>query len=83
LTQLPALNTVKVNGFDQQAFDRLLAISSAYGTPTIYCTEEFAATILPENDNGTYVRWSDNMKDTLWNNGRFASYRNHVINILP
>ena len=83
LTQLPALNTVKVNGFDQQAFDRLLAISSAYGTPTIYCTEEFAATILPENDNNTYVRWSDNMKDTLWNNGRFASYRNHVINILP
>jgi len=83
LTQLPALNTVKVNGFDQQAFDRLLAISSMYGTPTIYCTEEFAATILPENDNGTYVRWSDNMKDTLWNNGRFASYRNHVINILP
>ena len=83
LTQLPALNTVKVNGFDQQAFDRLLAISSAYGTPTIYCTEEFAATILPETDNGTYVRWSDNMKDTLWNNGRFASYRNHVINILP
>ena len=83
LTQLPALNTVEVNGFDQQAFDRLLAISSAYGTPTIYCTEEFAATILPENDNGTYVRWSDGMKDTIWNNGRFASYRNHVINILP
>jgi hypothetical protein len=83
LTQLPALNTVRVNGFDQKAFDRLLAISASYGTPTIYCTEEFAATILPEDDNGTYVRWSDNMKDTLWNNGRFASYRNHVINILP
>ena len=83
LTQLPALNTVRVNGFDQQAFDRLLAISSAYGTPTIYCTEEFANTIMPDSDNGTYVRWSDNMKDTIWNNGRFASYRNHVINILP
>lgn len=83
LTQLPALNTVRVNGFDQKAFDRLLAISASYGTPTIYCTEEFAATILPEDDNGTYVRWSDNMKDTLWNNGRFASYRNHIINILP
>lgn len=83
LTQLPALNTVRVNGFDQKAFDRLLAISSSYGTPTIYCTEEFAATILPEDDNGSYVRWSDNMKDTIWNNGRFASYRNHVINILP
>lgn len=83
LTQLPALNTVEVNGFDEKAFDRLIAISAAYGTPTIYCTEEFAQTILPSNGNGTYASWSDSMKDTIWNNGRFASYKNHVINILP
>ena len=79
LTQLPALNTVEVDGFDMQAFDRLLAISAAYGTPTIYCTEEFAAKILPEK----WDAWSDNMKDTLWNNGRFANYKGHVLNILP
>ena len=80
LTQLPALNTVEVDGFDRQAFDRLLAISSAYGTPTIYCTEEFAATIVPEEK---WASWSDNMKETIWNNGRFASYKGHVLNILP
>jgi len=79
LTQLPALNTVEVDGFDVQAFDRLLAISAAYGTPTIYCTEEFAAKILPEK----WDAWSDNMKDTIWNNGRFANYKGHVLNILP
>lgn len=79
LTQLPALNTVEVDGFDMQAFDRLLAISAAYGTPTIYCTEEFAAKILPEK----WDAWSDNMKDTVWNNGRFANYKGHVLNILP
>ena len=79
LTQLPALNTVEVDGFDMQAFDRLLAISAAYGTPTIYCTEEFAAKILPEK----WDAWSDNMKDTIWNNGRFANYKGHVLNILP
>ena len=79
LTQLPALNTVEVDGFDSQAFDRLLAISAAYGTPTIYCTEEFAAKILPEK----WDAWSDSMKDTIWNNGRFANYKGHVLNILP
>ena len=79
LTQLPALNTVEVDGFDMQAFDRLLAISAAYGTPTIYCTEEFAAKILPEK----WDAWSDSMKDTIWNNGRFANYKGHVLNILP
>lgn len=83
LTQLPALNTVVAAGFDEKAFDRLIAISAAYGTPTIYCTEEFAQKILPSNGNGTYASWSDSMKDTIWNNGRFASYKNHVINILP
>lgn len=83
LTQLPALNTVVCAGFDEKAFDRLIAISAAYGTPTIYCTEEFAQKILPSNGNGTYASWSDSMKDTIWNNGRFASYKNHVINILP
>lgn len=83
LTQLPALNTVVAAGFDEKAFDRLIAISAAYGTPTIYCTEEFAQKILPSDNGGTYAKWSDNMKDVIWNNGRFASYKNHVINILP
>lgn len=79
LNQLPALNTAEVTGFDEKAFDRLISIAAAYGTPTIYCTEEFASTIKPADANA----WSDNMRDTIWNNGRFASYKNHPITILP
>lgn len=79
LNQLPALNSAMVAGFDEKAFDRLLSISAAYGTPSIYCTEEFAQTIRPADAS----MYSDNMKDVIWNNGRFASYKNHPITILP
>lgn len=79
LNQLPTMNKVEASAFDEKAFDRLISIAAAYGTPTIYCTEEFASTIRPENAN----MWSDNMKDVIWNNGRFASYKNHPVVILP
>ena len=80
INQLPTANKVSTTGFDEASFDRLLAVCSAYGDPTIYCTEEFASTIRPADGS---FRWSDNMKDVFWNNGRFASYKNHPIVILP
>lgn len=48
INQLPANNTAVVNGFDEQAFDTLLTIVSAYGVPTIYCTQEFAVKMIPQ-----------------------------------
>ena len=50
--------------------DRLISVAEAYGNATIYCTYEFAATMVPSEG------WiSDNMKDQMWNNGYLANYK--------
>ena len=43
ITQLPAANQHKASGFVETEFDKLIAVASAYGAPTVYCTYEFAA----------------------------------------
>lgn len=78
INQLPPANRVAFNGFDQAEFDRLLQIASAYGEPTIYCTEEFAVKLVPQEA----WRYTESMKDELWKNGRFQNYRNKKIIIL-
>ena len=61
VSQLPAANKVSWAGFDEGALDYLVNTASAYGTPTIYCTREFAVKIIPETG------WvSDRMKDERW-----------------
>lgn len=47
VNQLPPANRVACAGFDEAAMDRLIMIASAYGTPTIYCTYEFAVRMIP------------------------------------
>jgi hypothetical protein len=72
------VNTTSQTGFDEVEMDRLLATADAYGKSTIYCTFEFAATMLPD------VAWaSDSMKQTVWTNGYFSSYKGHNVIILP
>ena len=45
--------------------DKLLAVADSYGQATIYCTFDFAATMLP-----TESGWvSNERKNTRWNNG--------------
>ena len=67
-------------GFNEKEMDRLLSISDSYGgRATIYCTFEFAATMIPSD-----VRWaSDAIKNTLWNNGYLGSYKGHQVIVLP
>lgn len=78
ITQLPAANQVSNNGFDESSFDRLLATAGAYGMPTIYCTYEFAAKMMPSSD------WiSESMKDEKWANGYFTRYKGYPVIILP
>lgn len=78
VNQLPAANKVVGNGFEEAQMDRLLAIASAYGDPTIYCTLEFAVKMVPEEG------WrSDRMKDERWNNGFLANYKGKRVVILP
>ena len=79
----PANKTAQTT-FDEAVMDQLLTTADAYGKSTIYCTFEFAATMKPTASNA--VNWnafSDNMKDQIWNNGYFATYKGHPVIILP
>ena len=72
-------NVTTQNGFNEKEMDRLLSISDSYGgRATIYCTFEFAATMIP-SDN----RWSNEMKNTMWNNGYLGAYKGHQVIVLP
>ena len=78
INQLPPANRVAANGFDEAEFDRLLTIASAYGTPSIYCTYEFAVRMIPQEA----WRYTEDMKRDLWNNGRLATYKGRTVTIL-
>lgn len=78
INQLPPANRVAANGFDEAAMDKLITIASAYGTPTIYCTHEFAVKMIPKEA----WRYTEAMKDELWRTGRLASYKNVRVVIL-
>jgi hypothetical protein len=57
--------------------DRLISVADAYGKATIYCTYEFAATMIPAEG------WiSDAMKDQKWQNGYLGNYKGHQVIVL-
>lgn len=75
--QLQASNVYVGNSFVEAEMDALLAKASAYGTPTIYCTFEFAATMLPQEG------WiSNEMKNERWQNGYLGNYKGHRVIVL-
>lgn len=78
VNQLPPANRVAATGFDEQAFDKLLTIAAAYGTPTIYCTYEFAVNMIPKEA----WRYTEAMKTELWKNGRLQDYKGKTVVIL-
>lgn len=78
LGQLPPVNRVAANGFDEAAFDQLLMVSGSYGTPVIYCTQEFAVKMIPNEA----WRYTEAMKDELWRTGRLANYKGYKVVIL-
>ena len=78
INQLPPANRVAAVGFDEGAMDRLIQIASAYGTPTIYCTYEFAVKMIPNEA----WRYTEAMKTELWNTGRLATYKGTKVIIL-
>lgn len=78
INNLPTANKATVAGFDEATLDWLVNTATAYGTPRIYCTREFAVKIIP--DTG----WvSDAMKDQRWNVGYLANYKGTQVVILP
>ena len=73
-----AYNKFSTNAFNEAKMDQLIATVSAYGVPTIYCTYEFAATMVPAEG------WiSDNMKNERWTKGFIANYKGTRVVVLP
>ena len=91
VNNVPSLQKTAQGSFNEGEMDKLLQIADSYGgKSTIYCTFEFAATMLPATTvaSGGAVTtnwggWSDAMKDEIWNNGYFATYKGHRVIILP
>ena len=77
ITSLRAANKYTGAGFNETAMDKLLMVADSYGKSAIYCTFEFAATMLPAD------KWiSDAMKDRMWDNGYLGNYKGHDVIVL-
>ena len=73
-----ANNKVSINGFNEAAMDKLISKADSYGKSAIYCTYDFAATMVPATG------WvSDEMRNQKWNNGYIANYKGHQVIVLP
>ena len=71
-------NKTTQTGFVEAQMDRLIQTADAYGKATIYCTFEFAATMIPDD------RWASNdMKQERWDVGYYTRYKGHNVIILP
>ena len=78
VAKVPAKNKTTQTGFVEAQMDRLIQTADVYGKSTIYCTFEFAATMIPDD------RWASNeMKQERWDVGYYASYKGHNVIILP
>lgn len=78
VVNLQAANKSTQTDFVEAEMDRLISIADSYGQATIYCTFEFAATMVPEEG------WrSESMKDQMWSNGYLANYKGHRVIVLP
>ena len=78
VVSLQEANKATEDTFVETEMDRLIAVADSYGQSTIYCTYEFAATMIPAEG------WvSDAMKDQKWNNGYLANYKGHRVIVLP
>lgn len=71
-------NKTTQNAFVEKEMDRLISIADSYGQAVIYCTFEFAATMVPSEG------WvSNEMKNRMWENGYLATYKGHRVVVLP
>jgi hypothetical protein len=78
IESLQESNKTVQTAFVESEMDKLIAIADAYGHSTIYCTYEFAATMVPAEG------WrADAHKVERWNNGYLANYKGHNVVVLP
>ena len=75
---MQAANKRSKNAFIEKDMDDLISIADSYGKSAIYCTYEFAATMVPQTG------WiSEDHKNQKWNNGYIANYKGHQVIVLP
>lgn len=75
---MQAANKRSVAGWSETDMDALISVADSYGKSAIYCTYEFAATMVPA------AGWvSDEMRNQKWNNGYIANYKGHTVVVLP
>ena len=78
IAELQQANKAAEASFVEEEMDRLISIAGAYGKPTIYCTYEFAATMVPSEG------WvADAHRVEKWNNGYLANYKGNNVIVLP
>ena len=77
VSSLQDTNKTTQTSFVESEMDRLIGIADAYGRAVIYCTYEFAATMVPSDG------WvSDDMRNQKWQNGYLANYKGHQVIVL-
>ena len=78
IANIQPANKTSQTSFVETAMDNLIAIADSYGKSAIYCTYEFAATMVPATG------WvSDEMRNQKWQNGYLANYKGHNVVVLP
>lgn len=77
VANVQSANKAIETSFNETTMDRLLSIADSYGKASIYCTFEFAATMIPSDS-----RMSDAQKDARWNNGYLGNYKGHQVIVL-
>ena len=78
IANLQTSNKHSEAAFNEAEMDRLISIADAYGKATVYCTYEFAATMVPSEG------WvADAHRVQKWNNGYLANYKGHNVIVLP
>jgi len=78
IANVQAANKHTDTAFVETEMDKLISVADSYGKSAIYCTYEFAATMVPATG------WvSDEMRNQKWNNGYLANYKGHQVIVLP
>ena len=76
----PARNKVVANQFDAEAMDELCRTVAAYGTPVIYCSPEFASTMVNAIVYQTAVKISDQDIAEIRERGYIGKF--HGVNVI-
>lgn len=80
----PAVNKAASNGFDAAKMAKLVAVVSAYGTPVIYCGQEFAAQMINVvTDGKNYWKVSNKQVDEIAENGYIGNFGRASVVVMP